>query len=136
MEYASDGPLGAVPPDPSGIVDAESALPTRDHVANAPPRDAPWTRQDAAALGGTTFETWKQQNTTTPHGKFLLDVGVQGIFAAEPRDLSLLFVLFYIAGAGDESSPGTFERLINTPNGAQDSRFVGGSQLVSIKAAK
>jgi selenocysteine lyase/cysteine desulfurase len=33
----------------------------------------------AAALDATTFETWKQQNTTTPHGKFLLDVGIEAI---------------------------------------------------------
>jgi monoamine oxidase len=105
-------------------------------MANATPRDAPWSRADAASLDATTFETWKQENTTTAHGKFLLDVGIEGVFAAEPRDLSLLFVLFYIAGAGNEQNPGTFERLINTPNAAQDSRFVGGSQLVSIKAAK
>ena len=136
QEYASDGPLGAVPPDASGIVDAESAILKLDDMANATPRDAPWTKSDAATLDGTTFETWKQQNTTTPHGKFLLDVGIEAIFGAEPRDISLLFLAFYIAGAGNESNPGTFERLINTPGGAQDSRFVGGSQLVSIKAAK
>jgi monoamine oxidase len=136
MEYASDGPLGAVPPDPSGVIDAETAILKLDDMAKATPRDAPWTRQDAASLDGMTVETWKQQNTTTPHGKFLIDVGIEAIFGAEPRDLSFLFLLFYIAGAGDESNPGTFERLINTPNGAQDSRFVGGSQLVSIKAAK
>jgi monoamine oxidase len=136
MPYAANGPLGAVPPDPSGIVDAETAILKLDQMAQATPRDAPWTRQDAASLDATTFETWKQQNTTTPHGKFLLDVGIEAIFGAEPRDISLLFVLFYISGAGNESSPGTFERLINTPDGGQDSRFVGGSQLVSIKAAR
>jgi monoamine oxidase len=136
MPYPSDGPLGAVPPDPSGVVDAETAILKLDQMAQATPRDKPWTRQDAASLDATTVETWKQQNTTTPHGKFLIDVGIQAIFGAEPRDLSFLFLLFYISGAGDESSPGTFERLINTPGGAQESRFVGGSQLVSIKTAK
>jgi monoamine oxidase len=49
--------------------------------------------------------------------------------------LSLLFVLFYIAGAGNEHTPGTFERLVNTGGGAQESRFVGGSQLVSKRVA-
>jgi monoamine oxidase len=136
MPYASNGPLGAVPPDPSGVVDAEGAILKLDDLANKTPRDAPWEHPDAASLDGTTVETWKQQNTTTPHGKFLIDVGIEAIFGAEPRDISLLFLAFYIAGAGNESTPGTFERLINTPDGAQDSRFVGGSQLVSIKAAK
>ena len=58
------------------------------------------------------------------------------MFAAEPRDLSLLWVVFYIAAAGNETTPGTFERLINTAGGAQESRFVGGSQLISIGMAK
>jgi monoamine oxidase len=136
MEYSSGGPLGAVPPDPSGVVDAESAILKLDDMASQTPRDAPWTHPDAASLDAQTFETWKQQNTTTPHGKFLLDVGIEAVFAAEPRDVSLLFVLFYISSAGNESNPGTFERLINTADGAQDSRFVGGSQLISLKVAK
>lgn len=136
MPYASNGPLGAVPPDPSGVVDAETAILKLDDMANQVPRESPWTAPSAREWDGMTVETWKQQNTTTPHGKFLIDVGIQAIFGAEPRDLSFLYLLFYIAGAGNETSPGTFERLINTPDGAQDSRFVGGSQLVSIKAAK
>jgi monoamine oxidase len=136
MPYPSNGPFGAVPPDPTGLADVLGAIVKLDQMAQETPRDAPWTRNDAGNLDATTVETWKQQNTTTPHGKFLIDVGIQSIFGAEPRDLSLLFLLFYIAGAGNESSPGTFERLINTPDGAQDSRFVGGSQLVSIRVAK
>ena len=52
------------------------------------------------------------------------------MFAAQPRDLSLLHVLFYIHAAG------SFENLINTAGGAQDSRVVGGSQKISIELAK
>ncbi len=58
------------------------------------------------------------------------------MFACEPRDVSLLHVLFYTHSAGNETTPGTFDRLITTGGGAQDSRFVGGSQLVSIRAAQ
>ena len=57
------------------------------------------------------------------------------IFGAEPRELSLLFVLFYIAASGDEQKRGTFERNFNTRGGAQQSRFVGGSQLIPIRIA-
>ena len=52
------------------------------------------------------------------------------IFGAEPRELSLLFVLFYIAASGDEQNAGTFERNFNTRDGAQMCRFVGGTQLI------
>ena len=137
LPYSTSTPgLGAVPPDPTGAADAEQAIVRLDDMANQVPRDQPWTAPNATEWDGQTVETWKQNNLTTDNGKFLLDVGIEAVFAAEPRDLSLLFLLFYIASAGNESTPGTFERLINTAGGAQESRFVGGSQLVSIRMAK
>ena len=129
-------PYSTSTPDPTGAADAEQAIVQLDDMANQVPRDQPWTAPNAAEWDGQTVETWKRNNLQTDNGRFLLDVGIEAVFAAEPRDLSLLFLLFYIAGAGNESTPGTFERLINTADGAQDSRFVGGSQLVSIRMAK
>ena len=58
------------------------------------------------------------------------------IFGAEPRELSLLYVLFYIASSGDERNPGTFERNFNTRGGAQESRFTGGSGLITTRMAQ
>jgi monoamine oxidase len=58
------------------------------------------------------------------------------VFGAEPRELSLLFVLFYIAASGNEQNPGTFERNFNTQGGAQMWRFSGGTQLIAQLAAK
>jgi monoamine oxidase len=137
LPYSTSTPVfGAVPPDPSGAADAQQAIVRLDDMANQVPRESPWTAPSAAAWDSQTVETWKQNNMATDNGKFLLDVGIEAVFAAEPRDLSLLFLLFYIASAGNETTPGTFERLINTAGGAQESRFVGGSQLVSIKVAK
>ena len=49
----------------------------------------------------------------------------EAIFGCEPRELSLLYTLFYIAASGNEQNPGTFERNFNTAGGAQESRFVG-----------
>src|SRR5439155_25949703 len=126
LPYSTSTPVfGAVPPDPTGAADAEQAIIQLDDMANQVPRDQPWTAPNAAEWDGQTVETWKRNNLQTDNGRFLLDVGIEAVFAAEPRDLSLLFLLFYIAGAGNESTPGTFERLINTADGAQDSRFVG-----------
>ena len=39
-------------------------------------------------------------------------------------------MVFYIAASGDENNTGTFERNFDTRNGAQMSRFVGGSQRI------
>lgn len=134
--YATDGLLGAVPPvDPAGLANAAIVQASLDDMAKQVPVDAPWTAAKAEEWDRQTFETWLRANAVVPSAKFLLDVACTSIFSAEPRELSLLFVVFYIAAAGDASNPGTLERLTETANGAQELRFVGGSQLVPVKLA-
>jgi monoamine oxidase len=94
------------------------------------PLAKPWTAPDALMLDGQTLESWKLANSTTPGARFLFDLVVESIFAAEPRDLSLLHALFYF-----RSGDGIIN-LSSTAGGAQDSRLVGGSQLVSIRMAE
>jgi monoamine oxidase len=135
LPYMSTGPLGPVPPDPTGGADAEQALTRLDQMASQINLDKPWESPNAADWDGQTFETWKQANVKTPNGQFLLDVACTSVFSVEPRDVSLLFVLFYIAAAGNESTPGTLERLVTTAPGAQSDRIVGGTQLIPIRVA-
>ena len=93
------------------------------------PLDRPWTAPNASALDSQTLETFKLANTTTAGARFLLDLATKAVFVAEPRDLSLLHALFYMnSGRG-------IINLTSTAGGAQDSRLVGGSQLVSIRMA-
>ena len=88
LPYRTDTPgLGAVPPDPSGGADAEQAIVKLDTMAGEVPRDKPWAASSAAEWDGQTAETWKQSNLATDNGKFLLDVGIEAVFAAEPRDV-------------------------------------------------
>jgi monoamine oxidase len=121
---------GAIPPaEPAAIGDIAVALVALDRMAGEVPLDAPWKAPRAREWDGQTLETWKLANMTTDEGRLLLDLGIEAVFAGEPRDVSLLHVLFYIHSAG------SFDNLINTENGAQETRFVGGSQLVSRKVA-
>ncbi|MBE8473729.1 flavin monoamine oxidase family protein [Streptomyces justiciae] len=134
--YATDGLLGSVPPiDAAGLANAAIVQATLDDLAKQIPVDAPWTAAKADEWDRQTFETWLRANAVIPSAKFLFDVACTSIFSAEPRELSFLFVLFYIAAAGNASNPGTLERLTETAGGAQELRFVGGSQLVPIKLA-
>ncbi|WP_367322417.1 flavin monoamine oxidase family protein [Streptomyces sp. HUAS ZL42] len=134
--YATDGILGSVPPiDAAGLANAAIVQAMLDDLAKQIPVDAPWTAAKAEEWDRQTFETWLRANAVIPSAKFLFDVACTSIFSAEPRELSFLFVLFYIAAAGNESNVGTLERLTETANGAQELRFVGGSQLVPIKLA-
>ena len=77
-----------------------------------------------------------RDNSTSPRFRRIVPVATRPIFGAEPRELSLLFVLFYIAASGDEQHPGTFERNFNTRDGAQMFRFRGGSQRIAIELAR
>jgi monoamine oxidase len=92
--------------------------------------DAPWSSPRAGEFDGETVETWKRDNLTSKAAKDLLDLGVEAVLACEPGDVSLLWFLFYVASAG------SLENLISTRQGAQESRFVGGSQEVSKRLAE
>ena len=66
--YSSSGPLGPVPPDPTGAVEAEKAILQLDDMAKTIPLDAPWTAPRAKEWDSQTFETWKLANVLTPVG--------------------------------------------------------------------
>jgi monoamine oxidase len=122
---------GLVPPLPGAdAADFAAILSKLVTLESTVPLDKPWTAPDARALDGQTLETWKLANTSTPGARFLFDLATESVFAAEPRDLSLLHALFYY-----HSGNGVIN-LTSTAGGAQDSRLVGGSQLVSLRMAQ
>jgi monoamine oxidase len=122
---------GLIPPLPQPDAgDFATLLGTIIKLEATVPLDKPWTAANGAALDAQTLETFKLANSSTPGARFLLDLATKAVFAAEPRDLSLLHALFYF-----NSGKGILN-LTSTAGGAQDSRFVGGSQLVSIRMAQ
>ena len=102
-----------------------------DPLAAKIPLDTPWSAPgvDVQALDGQTVETWKLAQLATPGARFFLDLLVEAVFACEPRDVSLLDFLVSV-----HSSGGVLP-LVTTDGGAQDSRLVGGSQLVAQRVA-
>jgi monoamine oxidase len=133
--YSPRGPFGAIPPDLTADAQLEAVLVQIDAMAKTVPLEAPWTAPDALAWDSQTFETFRNSQTLGKGATDLLDLGIESVWACEPRDVSLLHVLFYVHSAGNETTPGTFERLINTAGGAQQSRFAGGSQRISLELA-
>ena len=123
---------GTIPPaNPASLVEVLLTITKLNDMAKSVPANAPWRAPQAAEWDSQTFETWLESNNLTPEARDLVELGIQAVFAAEPRDLSLLFVLFYIASAA-----GDFNLLINTAGGAQERRIVGGSQRISLKMAE
>jgi monoamine oxidase len=121
---------GLIPPLPTADAnDFGQLLGKVVALESAVPLATPWTAPNAAALDSETVETYMLANSSTPGARFLFDLAVKAILATDPRDVSLLHAMWYF-----HSGNGVLN-LASTAGGAQDSRFVGGSQLVSLKLA-
>jgi monoamine oxidase len=128
-------PTGAVPLDPLILPDILKAVLQLDQMSQSVPVDAPWRADKAEEWDSQTLWSWFKDNQINPQVGGVVSAAVESIFGAETRDVSLLYTLFYIAASGNEQNPGTFERNFSTAGGAQESRFVGGSQLIPLRMA-
>jgi monoamine oxidase len=129
-------------PSDASTANAGYAIFNLNQMASTVDTTSPWTNASAEAWDQQSFETWMRENLNPGPGldasaqepptapdRQLVNLAIESVFAAEPRDMSLLHVLWYIACAG------TLDNLVDTANGAQDSRFIGGSQQISIAMA-
>ncbi len=111
------------------LIETFIAVKRLDRLRARVPLDRPHETPGADALDAMTVETWKRGALRTAAARSILDVAVRAIFAAEPRDLSFLYFLFYL------NSGGGLERMGRIGDGAQQDRFVGGAQEVSKRMA-
>jgi monoamine oxidase len=116
--------------NPLSLAELGWALRRINRMAARVPPEAPWRAPKAAGWDSQTFESWMRRNVRTGVARDLLRLAIIGVWAVEPRDLSLLHVLFYVRSAG------SIERLIETEGGAQQDRVVGGTQLISTRIAE
>lgn len=134
--YSDTGPTGTAPPDPLILPDLALVVSSLNDMASEIDVERPYDAPQARVRDGQTFESWINDNSLTPQFRGIVPVATRPIFGAEPRELSLLYVLFYIAASGNEQNVGTFERNFNTRNGAQELRFKGGTQLICNRMAR
>ena len=135
IPYPSGGPTGGAPPDPTILPDLVAVIALVDEMSTQVPVDAPWTADSAEEWDSQTFDTWLREHTVSPQTRKVASAAFNALFGGEAREISLLYALWYIACAGDENNPGTFERLINVQGGAQERRFVDGAQSMSLRMA-
>ena len=122
---------GTLPPlGPTALADVVQNLTRLDQMANTVPLDAPWQAPNAEQWDATTFGQWLDQNVATAEARSLYTLVFSIINGQDPHATSLLFALFVI------HSGGGIARLIGTSGGAQNSRFVGGSQEISLRMAR
>ncbi|MEO6496021.1 MAG: FAD-dependent oxidoreductase [Solirubrobacteraceae bacterium] len=122
---------GAIPRiNPAILLDTLRVQKKLERLACSVPTESPWTAPNARELDGQTFHTWLKRTCRTSGTYTIFEMGCEAVWAAEPHDVSLLHVLFYIHSAG------SFDDLIGTAGGAQDRRFVGGSQRIALGMAE
>jgi len=127
-EYEEDGEIPFA--DPAALREVEEAFGALGELARGVPADAPWRAKNAAELDGQTLETWKLGHAQSSGASFYFDLAVESLYACEPRDVSLLGVL------ADIASSGSFEGLFEIEASAEEYRFVGGAQEISVRLAE
>ena len=115
--------------NPVALAETGVMLGRLNRLAARVPADQPWRAEEARDWDAQTFETWIRRRIRTAAARDLMRLAINGVWAAEPRDLSLLHVLFYI------SSAGSIELLLDTEGGAQQDRVVGGTQIIATRIA-
>jgi monoamine oxidase len=98
-------------------------------VAAGVSAEAPWSTAKGEELDSQTLHSWIARRTHTKKGRKLLEIAVGTVMGTGTAELSTLWMLSYVSSAGG------FDRLIDTEGGAQQDRFQGGSQEISIRLA-
>jgi monoamine oxidase len=111
--------------NPVALVETGIVLARVNRLARQVDPAEPWAAKRAPDWDAQTFETWIRRRVRTGAARDLMRLAINGVWAAEPRDLSLLHMLFYV------SSAGSIEALLDTEGGAQQDRVVGGTQLIA-----
>ena len=131
-----NGPLPAA--GSAGTADLLQLVGAIDDLAKQVPIEAPWTWSQAAEYDSQSAYTWVMNNSTANPalGVEIVDLFFDSAFGAKSTEVSMLYVLSQVAGFGDKDHVGTIVRGLSSQGGAQQDRFVGGSQLLSIRAAE
>ncbi|MEV6678986.1 FAD-dependent oxidoreductase [Streptomyces erythrochromogenes] len=122
---------GTVPPlSPLVLADYAQAQLRLERMAATVSLEAPWTAKNARKWDNTTFGHWLDANTFTEEVRQLFTIGFSVTDGEDLHSTSLLVQLVRIAGCGG------IDHLVNVTGGAQESRVVGGTQLISLRMAE
>jgi monoamine oxidase len=116
--------------DEEALIDVGESQAALEELAKTVPLDAPWEAPGARELDAQTLDSWLASNVKTEQGLSFWRMLVPALFSAQADQMSLLHFLFYI------HSGGLIDMLVATGGGAQDSRVVGGSQAIALRAAE
>ncbi|KAF7555914.1 hypothetical protein G7Z17_g1799 [Cylindrodendrum hubeiense] len=134
--YGADPALGGLPPvDIESLSELQSFIQNVNEMAAELNVNNPWTHSNASYWDSLTVKDFVDQEVTLSNARFLVENAIASILSTEMDEPSLLYFLSYVASAGNETIPGTLNRLIGVHGGGQDSRVNGGTQLLATKLA-
>lgn len=123
-------PANGLPPVPGAdLAETLTAIGEIEDWAATIGTEAPWEGELARELDRQTVEEWMRSRLTTEGSLHLFSLIVKSVFGVEPRDLSLLFFTFYVGSGGGILT------LTGVTGGAQEARFVLGSQEIALRVA-
>src|SRR5204863_738850 len=92
--------------------------------------DAPWLTEGAADLDRRTAARWAEENLTHPDARLFFPLFLGEMMAADPADVSVLHMGFYLRSVGGLRYLNAFE------GGAQQDRIAGGAHQVCERLAE
>lgn len=113
---------------PIGLAESGLTLARLERLARRVVVEEPWS--GGGALDDLTMASWIRRHVRTRTARTMMELLVENVFTCEPADISVLHLLTCVRAAGG------FRPLLGIRGGAGDSRFVGGSQLLSQRLAE
>lgn len=124
-----------IPTDPETQAFLFNLLAKIDSIAKEVGPMAPWRARRAKQLDSTTMAEFTRPFLSA-RVKPVFEAVNNSVWGVDSDRLSVLYVAAYTAAAGDKHTPGSLFRLLSTAGGAQERRFVGGSQIVAQRVAE
>ncbi|RJL34092.1 flavin monoamine oxidase family protein [Bailinhaonella thermotolerans] len=100
-----------------------------DELTRAVRPDAPWLSAGAAALDARTAADWARERLRHPDARLFFPLFLGEMMAADPADVSVLHMAFYLRSGGGVSYLNAFE------GGAQEYRVAGGAHQICVRLA-
>jgi monoamine oxidase len=102
-----------------------------NELARTVPSAAPWTAANAAELDAMSLGDWLVKQNLKPEDRIGWNLGSTLSGGAPPAKMGFLHFLSMINSANS-----SYEQLDSIKDSAQETRFVGGSQVLSLTMAK
>lgn len=133
--YSGDAE-GLPPLGEASLLELAKFIDSFNQLASTVDIESPWMTPNASALDSVTLASYIDSTVSTADTKVILETAISAILSTETTEPSLLFMLWYTAGAGNGTRPGTLQDLVATVGGAQESRIEGGTQQLATQLAK